>query len=408
MGSRDGERRTGRWRVQAALTPLIEGPDSEVKEEEVLKEKESSWDVIRSWFRARTIHSGGGGGCRSSMDLKLTLGVLGCPLAPVAFPGSCESDQIPSPPPQDVPIVCLSPSLFSSLIFESSGCISDRFWFIQETSSAHYIIQQYLAATGCSKVQSTVKNVYTTGTVRMLCHGTETSNGKNSGSRGGVENGCFVLWHMSPGMWSMELAVAGCKIVAGCNGRIVWRHIPWVGIHAAKGPLRPLRRTVQGLDPKTTATMFTKAQCIGEKRVGEEDCFVLKVSADGANIAERSEGHVEVMRHVLYGYFSQKSGLLMFLEDSHLTRVQPPGADADTVYWETTITSSVEDYSAVDGILVAHHGHSVATVFRFGKGSANNSRTMMEEEWHIDDIVFNVPGLSMDYFIPPAEILNNK
>jgi hypothetical protein len=31
----------------------------------------------------------------------------------------------------------------------------------------------------------------------------------------------------------------------------------------------------------------------------------------------------------------------------------------------------------------------------------------MEEVWTIDDVMFNVPGLSMDHFIPPADILDN-
>jgi hypothetical protein len=33
--------------------------------------------------------------------------------------------------------------------------------------------------------------------------------------------------------------------VAGSDGRIVWRHTPWLGPHAAKGPVRPLRRALQ-------------------------------------------------------------------------------------------------------------------------------------------------------------------
>ncbi|MQM13345.1 hypothetical protein Taro_046274 [Colocasia esculenta] len=184
-----------------------------------------------------------------------------------------------------------------------------------------------------------------------------------------------------------------------------WRHMPWLGTHAAKGPLRPLRRIIQGLDPKSTASMFARAQCIGEKRVGGEECFVLKVSADQATVAERSEGPAEVIRHVLYGYFSQRSGLLAYMEDSHLARVQTTATD--TVYWETTIGSSIRDYREVDGVLVAHQGRSVATIFRFGEATSHHSRTTMEEVWRIDDVVFNVPGLSMDYFIPPAEILTS-
>ena len=76
------------------------------------------------------------------------------------------------------------------------------------------------------------------------------------------------------------------------------------------------------MDPKSTASLFAgKARCLGEKRIGDEDCFVLKVAADRAKVMERNEGPAEVIRHVLYGYFSQKSGLLIYLEDSHLTRV---------------------------------------------------------------------------------------
>lgn len=165
--------------------------------------------------------------------------------------------------------------------------------YIQETSTAHYIIEQYLAATGCIKQQQRsisggesmmmIKSMYTTGTVKMICCETEisssssssslssssssspsssssTSSGKAGGGRGRVksigtrsrgENGCFVLWQMSPGMWSLELVLGNGtvggreKVIAGSNGKIVWRHTPWLGTHAAKGPHRPLRRIIQ-------------------------------------------------------------------------------------------------------------------------------------------------------------------
>lgn len=159
----------------------------------------------------------------------------------------------------------------------------------------------------------------------------------------------------------------------------------------------------QGLDPKSTASLFAKAQCLGEKRIGEDDCFVLKVAADKEAVMERSEGATEVLRHVLYGYFCQKSGLLIYLEDSHLTRVETP---ENSIYWETTIGSCIGDYRDVDGVLIAHQGRSIATVFRFEEESVQHTRTRMEEIWRIDDVVFNVPGLSLDYFIPPADIFD--
>lgn len=124
--------------------------------------------------------------------------------------------------------------------------------------AARYIIQQYLAATGCLEKTKSYKNMYTTGDVRMTYCETEISTTtaavdddvdddskvKKLGTRSG-ESGCFVLWMMSPAMWSLELVVGGSKVVAGSDGKIVWRHTPWLGTHAAKGPQRPLRRIIQ-------------------------------------------------------------------------------------------------------------------------------------------------------------------
>ncbi|WP_139315314.1 DUF620 domain-containing protein, partial [Mongoliimonas terrestris] len=83
--------------------------------------------------------------------------------------------------------------------------------------------------------------------------------------------------------------------------------------------------SMQGLDPRTTAAMFAKAICIGEKNINGEDCFILKLAADHQTLKARSEGPAEIIRHVLFGYFSQKTGLLVHMEDSHLTRIQSNG-----------------------------------------------------------------------------------
>lgn len=158
----------------------------------------------------------------------------------------------------------------------------------------------------------------------------------------------------------------------------------------------------QGLDPRTTASMFVNARCIGEKKVNGEDCFILKLCADPATLKARSEGPAEIIRHVLFGYFSQRTGLLVHLEDSHLTRIQNNGGDV--VYWETTINSFLDDYKPVEGIMIAHSGRSIVTLFRFGDTAMSHSRTRMEEAWVVEEVAFNVPGLSMDCFIPPAEL----
>jgi hypothetical protein len=160
---------------------------------------------------------------------------------------------------------------------------------------------------------------------------------------------------------------------------------------------------MQGLDPLTTAGLFAEARCVGEKKVNGEDCFILKLSADPQTLKLRSEGPAEIIRHVLFGYFSQRTGLIVQIEDSHLTRIQPH-AGGDAVYWETTISSALEDYRPVEGIMIAHSGRSAVTLFRFGEAAMSHTKTRMEEAWSIEEVAFNVPGLSVDCFIPPADI----
>ncbi|KAL8487618.1 hypothetical protein ACS0TY_024075 [Phlomoides rotata] len=361
--------RSGSYRPGAeTLSPLREGPDPNGSDSG--DQKSDGW---AHWLcRAPSASTSGSGYSRS--DLRLLLGVLGAPLAPVHV---SNIDTLPHLSIKDTPI---------------------------ETSSAQYILQQYLAASGGHKLQSSIQNAYAMGNVKMLASDIETATKviKNRSSSKVAESGSFVLWQMNPDMWYVELALGGSKVRAGCNGKLVWRHTPWLGAHSAKGPVRPLRRALQGLDPRTTANMFINARCTGEKKINGEDCFILKLCADPHTLKARSEGPAEIIRHVLFGYFSQKTGLLVHLEDSHLTRIQTNGVEA--VYWETTINSVLGDYRPVEGIMIAHSGRSVVTLFRFGETAMSHTKTRMEEVWTIEEVAFNVPGLSMDCFIPPSEL----
>lgn len=364
------------------LAPLLEGPTPEDFENG--GKKEGPWASLQ-WMKGQLLartpsmsrtpsmtrtpaHSG-----YKRSDIRLLLGVLGAPLAPV----SVSVDPVPYLSIKNVPM---------------------------ETSSAQYIVQQYVCATGVSKLQSSVRNSYAMGRVKMLASEFETATKvvKARNSSKCAETGCFVLWQLMPDMWSVEMAVGGSKVHAGSNGKLVWRHTPWLGSHAAKGPVRPLRRALQGLDPRTIANVFSSARCVGEKKVRGEDCFILKLATEASTLAARSDGPAEIIRHVLFGFFSQKTGLLVQVEDSHLTRIQSVGGDA--AYWETTMDSSVEDYRMVDGIMIAHGGRSVATLFRFGEVAMSHTKTRMEEVWTIEEVAFNVPGLSEEGFIPPADI----
>lgn len=352
-----------------ALSPLREGPDPAGSDSG--DPKSDRW---AHWLCRAPSVSAAGPGCSGS-DLRLLLGVLGAPLAPVHV-SNCEP----------LPHICIKNTPI-------------------ETSSAQYILQQYLAASGGGqRLQGSIQNAYAMGKVKMLASDIETATKviKSRNSTKAAESGGFVLWQMNPDMWYVELAIGGSKVHAGCNGSLVWRHTPWLGAHAAKGPVRPLRRALQGLDPRTTANMFAEARCTGEKKINGEDCFILKLCADTHTLKARSEGPAEIIRHVLFGYFSQKTGLLVHLEDSHLTRIQANGGEA--VYWETTINSFLDDYRPVEGIMIAHSGRSVVTLFKFGETAMSHTKTRMEEAWTIEEVAFNVPGLSLDCFIPPAEL----
>ena len=96
----------------------------------------------------------------------------------------------------------------------------------------------------------------------MLASDIETPNKviKNRSSSKSAESGGFVLWQMNPDMWYVELALGGSKVHAGSNGKLVWRHTPWLGAHAAKGPVRPLRRALQvsGLLPDPVLICLVK------------------------------------------------------------------------------------------------------------------------------------------------------
>ncbi|KAG6533135.1 hypothetical protein ZIOFF_007000 [Zingiber officinale] len=374
-----------------SLTPLMEGPEHATGED---AKKERGWG---QWVKDQLSRAPSASPSASSFrrsDLRMLLGVMAAPLAPIH---ACSIDPLPHLSIKDTPIVRISS--FSDLLH-----LLTRFVLV-ENSSAQYILQQYIAASGGFKLLSSIRNTYSMGKVRMVATEFETATRitKNRNATRDAESGGFVLWQMAPEMWYVELSVGGNKVHAGCNSKLVWHHTAWLGAHVAKGPVRPLRRALQGLDPLTTASMFANARCIGEKEVNGEDCFILKLCADPDTLRSRSEGASEVIRHVLFGYFSQKTGLLLHIEDSHLTRIQPT-VGGDAVYWETSINSFLDDYRPVEGMMIAHSGHSVVTLFRFGEVAMSHSKTRMEEAWTIEEVAFNVAGLSADCFIPPADI----
>lgn len=66
--------------------------------------------------------------------------------------------------------------------------------------------------------------------------------------------------------------------------------------------------------------------------------------------------------------------------------------------------SLIQDYRTLDGINIAHSGRTSVSLVRYGGNSEGHSRTRMEESWTIEEVDFNIEGLSMDCFLPPADL----
>lgn len=162
----------------------------------------------------------------------------------------------------------------------------------------------------------------------------------------------------------------------------------------------------QGLDPRSTANLFSNAVCIGEKSISKEDCFTLKLETSTEVLKSQSTPNTEIVHHTIWGHFSQRTGLLIQFEDSKLVRMKASKGD-ESVFWETSMESQIEEYRYVEGINIAHSGKTTATIFRYGK-SLSNHRAKVEETWRIEEVDFNIVGLSLDCFLSPVDVKNEE
>ena len=94
--------------------------------------------------------------------------------------------------------------------------------YFHEASTAKYIVQQYIAATGGQAALSSVNSMCAIGEVKI-----SASEFYQSDLRVKVgtteEMGGFVLWQKNPDLWWLELVVSGCKVISGSNGKLSWR-----------------------------------------------------------------------------------------------------------------------------------------------------------------------------------------
>ncbi|KAK7290098.1 hypothetical protein RIF29_04278 [Crotalaria pallida] len=343
------------------------------------------WKNMKSWMKPNAENKSSSASMSAvfggkNTEIQLLLGVVGAPL----IPSPIISDNHP-----------ITRSIKDQKI---------------EASMAKYIVKQYVAAVGGERALNSVDSMYAMGQVKLATSEFSAGEGsvtnkkmvkvKNLEMKG--EMGGFVVWQKRPELWCLELVVSGYKISAGSDGKVAWRQTPWHHSHASRGPPRPLRRFLQGLDPRSTANLFSNSICIGEKTVDNEDCFILKMEAESSALRARSNSNVEIVRHTVWGYFSQRTGLLVQLEDSHLLKLKSSGNES--IYWETNMESLIHDYRTVDGIQIAHAGKTWVSLYRFGEGPETRSKTRMEEVWQVEEVDFNIKGLTIDCFLPPSDL----
>ncbi|KAG6395347.1 hypothetical protein SASPL_145990 [Salvia splendens] len=231
-----------------------------------------------------------------------------------------------------------------------------------------YIVQRYVAASGGDALDL-IENVIVLGKVTMAI-----INQKIKKSMNKVEHGTFVLYQQTRtrhAPWSLELMVSGSKMSARCNGKVAW----------------PLRRSLQGLDPKGIAELFSNSFRMGDSEIDGQNCFLLEVES-----SQPSTSSAETSKHTVKGYFCQKTGLLIHPEDIHLRLDKTATCK---LCWVTKTSSSIQDYRPVAGVVIAHGGRTKVSL---------SSGSEMEEVWSIEEIDFNLKGMSKDFFAAPAGV----
>ncbi|KAI3756860.1 hypothetical protein L1987_56684 [Smallanthus sonchifolius] len=276
-----------------------------------------------------------------------------------------------------------------------------------EASTAKYIVQQYIAATGGFAAMNTVNSMYVVGEVNMVQGQIQEDDQDKTRGRDGSESGAYMLWQKNPNLWFMELVVSGCRVSAGSDGTVTWTQSSLNPSQSSRGPPRPLRRFFQGLDPRSTVNLFLNAICIGEKIVMNEDCFILKLDTSQDILRAQSKANMETTQHTIQGYFSQRTGLLIQFEDTKLVKVKSTRKSCDRfVYYETSIESSLENYKYIDGVNIAHYGKTVTSIYRHEQGE--NTRWKIEETCTVKEVEFNICSLATDAFLPPPDVKNEE
>lgn len=251
--------------------------------------------------------------------------------------------------------------------------------------------------------------------------GFRSCDGRQNGLRNCIRTsraeskGRFQLWQMPPNAWHMEVAFGETKIRATCDGELVWRSCSWTNSSTAKGPVRPLRRVLEGLDPPTVADVFASGEYQGDESLDGEECMCIKVMANPLALMSMSTGGgspgggrpsdiCDVLSYEVEGFFSKSSGLMIGLRDHHLTKTKT--SSNTTIYWERVMVTRTADFQAIEnGMVIPRRGRSVLSLAkRCDDDSSATLRAWVREQWTID-AVHHDTSASQAFLARPADLV---
>ncbi|CAI7875144.1 unnamed protein product, partial [Closterium sp. NIES-54] len=284
------------------LGPLLEGypPDSSAKHEDAAKHSFS----LKKLFGAKSGKSKEEEAKARDAEIKFVLQAAATPLASVP-------KQISLPRPT-------TPEL------------------TQNQRTTRDVLKKYIAASGgynshMAQQGSVISGHVTIWASEVVMGDKTVYAAPIAGGRGGadVAKGTFRVVQMPPNMWHVAVAMGDTRIDATCDGELVWRRSSWGPSTTAKGPVRPLRHLLAGLDPPTVADVFASGEYQGDEGIEGDECMCVKVMANplalmsmstgGGNVGGKQQDVCDVLAYQVEGFFSKASGLLIGLCDHHLT-----------------------------------------------------------------------------------------
>ncbi|GJP75320.1 hypothetical protein CLOP_g5773 [Closterium sp. NIES-67] len=213
---------------------------------------------------------------------------------------------------------------------------------------------------------------------------------------GDAATGSFRVLQVPPNTWHMGISVGEYRMEAACDGELVWRRSSWMPATTAKGPVRPLRHLLAGLDPPTVADVFAAGEYAGDESVEGDECMCLKVMANplalmsmstgGNTMGGRQQDTCDVLAYQVEGLFSKASGLLVGLRDHHLTKTKT--TSNTTIYWERVMVTRVEDFQPSEGgLLIPRRGRSVLSLAkRCDDDPSGTMRAWVREQWTVESV----------------------